>query len=97
MTFHDWKNKKWLLKNLFVKLPCPWHELIINPPCRTASQLIAPICHEKLLQKGLSILYGEYYVLTPLENRVGVYAPSVFARKCRLRLVDILNLEKSFE
>ena len=25
-----------LLENTFVKLPHPWHDLIINPPCRTA-------------------------------------------------------------
>ena len=27
-----------LLQNAFMKLPHPWHDLIINPPCRTAHQ-----------------------------------------------------------
>ena len=31
-----------LLENAFVKLPCPYHDLIINPPCRTFSQWISP-------------------------------------------------------
>ena len=31
-----------LLENAFVKLPCPHHHLIINPPCRTFSQWISP-------------------------------------------------------
>ena len=34
------------------------------------------------------------YVLNLLENHVGEYAPSIFARKYRLKLVSILNLEK---
>ena len=31
-----------LLGNAFVKLPCPYHDLIINPPCRTVPQQICP-------------------------------------------------------
>ena len=27
-----------LLENALVKLPCPYHDLIINPPCRTVLQ-----------------------------------------------------------
>ena len=37
---------------------------------------------------------GRHYALAPLENHVGVYAPSIFARKCGLNLVNILNLAK---
>ena len=37
---------------------------------------------------------GGHYALAPLENDVGVYAHSTFARKCRLKLVNILNLAK---
>ena len=32
--------------------------------------------------------------LAPLENHIGVDPPSKFARKCRLKLVNVLNLEK---
>ena len=46
------------MKNVFAKLPHPWQDLIINPPCRTAPKKLSPICHEKLLEKGPSILYG---------------------------------------
>ena len=31
-----------LLENAFVKLPCPYHDLIINPPCRIVPQYICP-------------------------------------------------------
>ena len=27
-----------ILKNPLVELPLPWHDLIINPPCRTVSR-----------------------------------------------------------
>ena len=38
-----------LLENAFVKLPHHWHDLIINPPCKTAPQkkFFFPIFHEK--------------------------------------------------
>ena len=84
-----------LLENGFVKLPCPFHDLIINLPCRTVPHKFAknnlfPICHEKLP----SILYGSgHYALAPLENHVGLY-PSIFARKCRIKLANVLNLAK---
>ena len=83
ISLHDWKNEKWLLKNLFVKLPHPWHELIINPPCRTPPTRPIPIPNKlsPIWQKGPSILYGGHYPLAPLENHVGIYAPSVFAWK----------------
>ena len=38
---------------------------------------------------------GRHYDLAPLENHVGVYAPSIFASKHRLKLDNILNLAKS--
>ena len=37
---------------------------------------------------------GEHYTLAPLENHVAVYTSPMFARKCRLRLANILNLTK---
>ena len=84
-----------LLENAFVKLPCPYHDLIINLPCRTGPKkltqnILFPICHKKLP----SILYGvRHYALDLLENHVGVY-PSIFARKSRIKLANILNLAK---
>ena len=38
--------------------------------------------------------YATVYALAPLENQLGAYAPTIFARKCRIRLVNILNLAK---
>ena len=56
---------------------------------------LSPICHEKLSEKDLSILYGmRHYALAPLENHVGLYDPSIFARKSRLKLANILNVLK---
>ena len=37
---------------------------------------------------------GDTDALAPLENSVGVYAHSIFARECKLKLVKILNLVK---
>ena len=83
-----------LLENAFVKLPCPYHDLIINPPYRTVpnnftQNNLSPIWHEK--PYSLHILW--HYVIAPLENHVGIYL-SIFARKCRIKLANILNLAK---
>ena len=91
---HDWKNEKWLLNNVFVKLPHLWHDLILILHVEQPPNKLSPICHKKVLRKGPSILYGGHYALAPLENNVEVNASSIFARKCRLRLVNILNLAK---
>ena len=91
---HEWKNEKWLLKNVFVKRPHPWHNLILILHVEQPPNKLSAICHEKLLKKGPSILYGGHYALALLGNRVGVYTPSMFARKCRLILANTLNLEK---
>ena len=70
-------------------------DVTINPPFRAVPNKftqnnLPSIRHDKLPY----ILYGaEHYVLAPLENLVGVY-PSVFARKCRMKLAKILNLAK---
>ena len=46
------------------------------------------------MKNFLPILYGAgHYSLAPLENLVGVY-PSIFPRKCRIKLAKILNLAK---
>ena len=69
--------------------------MIINPPCRTvphkfAYNNLSPICYEKLP----SILYGaRHYALAPLENHVGLH-PSIFVRKCKIKLANLLNLAK---
>ena len=51
-----------LMENAFVKFPCLWHGLIINPTCRTAphpfNKNLSSICHETILEKGHSILFG---------------------------------------
>ena len=78
-----------------MKLPHPWYDLIINPPCRTFPQHLTPICNEKLLQKSPSMFFGgRHCALAPMENPAGVYALSIFATKCGLKLVNILNLVK---
>ena len=69
--------------------------LIFNPPINQSANKflqsnLSSICNEKLP----SILYGaRHYGLPPLENLVEVY-PSIFARKCRIKLANILNLAK---
>ena len=99
ISLHEWQVLRFtvfrLLENAFVKLPSSYHDLIINLPCRAipnkfAQNNLSPICHKK----HLSILYPpRHYALAPLENHVGVH-PSIFARKCRIKLVNILNLAK---
>ena len=85
-----------LLENALVKLPHPYHDLIISLPCNTFLQQIfpkqfIPLCHGMIL----SIPYGarHYAHLSPLENHMGVY-PSIFARECRIKLANIVNLPK---
>ena len=94
----------WLAKILrftFFRLPENAFVNISNcrAPCRTAPisflrKHLSPICHEKLWEKGPTVLYGRrYYALAPLENHVVVYAPSIFGRKWGLK-DNILNLTK---
>ena len=49
------------LENAFVKLPCPWYDLIINPPCRTVSQYIFPhkivLAAKKSFQKKIPLYF----------------------------------------
>ena len=94
ISLHEWQVLRFtvfrLLENAFVKLPSSYHDLIINPPCRTVSHNFPLICHEKLP----SILYrARHYAFAPMENHVGVY-PLIFGRKCRIKFADILNLAK---
>ena len=61
-------------------------------PYRTFPQQIwkKKNCHETLLGQDPSILYeGRQNALAPLENHMGLYASSIFTRKCRLKLVNI--------
>ena len=57
---------------------------------------MSTICQEKLLEKDPTLLYeGRHYPLATLENHKGLlYAPLVFARKCRLKLVNIIEFGK---
>ena len=80
------------MESAFVKLPRPWYDLIINPPCRIAPRSPAPL--KAFRKRSLHTFLGRHYALAPQENDVGVYAPSIFARKCGLKLLKILNLEK---
>ena len=84
-----------LLENAFVKLPHPRQDLILNSLCRTAPQNLSPISHENYLWKRPSMFsWWRHYAIAPLKNHVAVYAPSIFARKCGLKFVNILNLAK---
>ena len=77
-----------LLESAFVKLPRPWYDLIINPPCRTAHPLSLPqnffslICHEKqFLEKGPPYFRGGTpFPLLHWKIMWGC-VPSVFATK----------------
>ena len=93
--FQDLDKVFRLLEKAFAKLSHPYHDLIINSTYRTTPQTLSAIFPEKLLGIGPSILFsGTHYILAPLENNVRVYAPSIFAKKYRLKLVNILNLAK---
>ena len=84
-----------LLENSFVKLSCLYHDLIINPPCRTVPQKIfsKQFAANLPLKGSLHTLWARHYVLVPLEMHVGVY-PSIFARTCRIKLANILSFAK---
>ena len=95
-SLHDWQ------KSLDLQFLDYWKMHLRDSPALTMSQSLTVhveqspkkftqnICHEKLP----SILYGtKHYALAPLGNLVGVY-PSIFARKCRIKLAKILNLAK---
>ena len=65
ISLHEWQVLRFtvfrLLENAFVKLPSPYHDLIINLPCRAIPNKIAqnnlsPICHKKA---SLHTLSGE--------------------------------------
>ena len=65
------------------------HDWQLSPNKFTQNNL-SPISHEKLP----FILYeAGRYALTPLENLVEMYL-SIYARKCRIKLIKILNLAK---
>ena len=84
-----------LLGNAFVKLSHPWKDLIINSPCRKAPKICPPSVMKSIYKKVPPCFGGNmHYALAPLKNHVGVYASSIFARKCGLKLVNILILAK---
>ena len=77
VSLHDWKDEKWLLKNVFVKLPCLWYDLIIIPHVKQPPNKLFPICHEIFFEKGPSILYGggRYYIrlgMSSVKTPVGI-------------------------
>ena len=86
-------------ENAFVKLLRFWHDLIINPPCRTAShkfaeKYLSPICQEKLLEKFPSILYGGDTMPLPHWKTMWWYVLPQYLQGSGLNLVNILNLAK---
>ena len=88
-----------LLENAFVKLRHPWHDLIINTPCRTTPpQKICPLSAMKIFYKKVPpCFWGKRYVFSPLVNNVAIYPLSIIARKCSIKLVKILNLAERTE
>ena len=60
--------------------PAPAPPLPTNPQPPPPPNKLSFICQKKLLEKGP---YRGQYALAPLENHVGIYIPSIFARKCR--------------
>ena len=78
ISLHDWQ----LIQSLTLHVEQSHNKFIQNN--------LSPICHGK----RPSIPYGTgHYALAPLENLVGMY-PSIFARKCRIKLAKIWNLAK---
>ena len=74
---------------------CHYTRHIEQSHSKSSPKSLSPICHEKLSEKYLSILFGATHCsFTPLENHVGVYAPSILANKSRLKLANTLNLAK---
>ena len=45
--------------NVFVKLPHPWHDLILMLHVEQLSNKLPPICHEKLLKKVPPYFMGD--------------------------------------
>ena len=70
---------KWLARN--IKSPAHVQKI---PICK---------CPGECPLKNTEHLWARHYVLAPLENHVAMY-PSIFARKCRIKLANILNLAK---
>ena len=61
-----------------------------NPPINLPKKKF-----KKPLEKDLSIFYdGRQFTLAPLENHAGLYAASTFTKKCRLKLVNIIEIGK---
>ena len=57
---------------------------------------ICPLTAMKIFYKKVPPCFfrGRHYALAPLENYVGVYASSIFARECRVKLVNTLDFAK---
>ena len=77
-----------------------WRTHLWNSPtlCTISSliwKIFPPSVIKIIYKKVLPCFFGgRHYALAPLQNHVGVYTPSTFARKCGLKLVNILNLAK---
>ena len=78
-----------LLENIFVKLPHPWYDMKLI----THVEQPRKICPPSALRRFITLTLRSIS-LTPLENHVGIYAPSIFTRKCTLKLLNILNSAK---
>ena len=55
--------------------------------------LLKKICAPSAMKSFPPYFMGKDTALAPLENLVGVY-PSIFSRKCRIKLAKLLNLAK---
>ena len=103
ISLHDWKNENRLLKNAFVKLrppppPLAWSDHVeshVIPHVEQPPNKLPPICDEKLLEKGPSILYNMGTLCPcPTGKSSGGMCSLNICKECRLRLVNILNLAK---
>ena len=105
ISLHDWQ-KFWELQFLNCSKMHFWNSsalgmiLSLTPhleqtPSKFNQENLSPIYHEKLSEKHPSIIYeGDTMPLLQRKIVWGCYAPSVFVRKYRLKLANILNLAK---
>ena len=64
------------------------------PPTPLPSKKVVHHLHEQLLQKGSYILFLRTLCAYSTGKPCGTYAPSIIARKNRLKLANILNLAR---
>ena len=90
-----------LLKSAFVKIPCPLHDLIINPPCRTATtykfthrNLFTHLSWEVFFQKKVPLYFrGDTMTLLHLNVMLG-YMFLQYLQVSGLKVINILDFTK---